>query len=327
VTAIPHRYESREAWLRARRIGSSDVPALLGLSRYATAYDVWDRLVHGVVPSEPSADQERGIRLEPRVLATYAERTGRKVERTPPHTLYTRDAWATSTPDALADGRLVVEVKTDRKPERWGPEGTIERWDEIAATMVRPDYFLQVQHQLWTLDLWAADLAVLLPGEDPFLPELRVYRILRDEELVARLVARLVAWWHRHVVGREAPPLDDSDAAGRALARVERDGSRRATADEERLALAYATHAMEEKLAKEGKRRVGRELVVAAGGARQLELTAGQVTIVTGTSSTQLDEGALLEEHPELAAVLDRYRRPGQPYTYPRVTQRAGRTR
>lgn len=322
----PHRYPSRDAWLRARRIGSSDVAALLGLSRWATPYDVWERLVHGPVDAETTADQERGLRLEPRILATYAQLTGRRVTPTPPHTLYTRGAWASSTPDATADDGRLVEAKTDRRSDRWGAPQPIDRWTPDAAGVVRVDYYLQVQHQLWTLDREFADLAVLVPGEDPFLPELRVYPIRRDEEVVDRLVDRCARWWARHVVDRVPPELDEGDASGRALARLERSGSRRATSEEERLAAGYLAAAETEKRARDEKRRLGRELVISAGEARALELARGQVTIVTSVSASQLDDRALVAEHPELEALVASYRHPGAPYSYPRITVRGGRS-
>lgn len=320
-----HRYADRESWLRHRRIGSSDVPALLGLSRYSGPWDVYERLVLGAPASEPSPEQLRGIRLEPRVLATYARKTGRDVQRTPPHTLYSREQWATSTPDARS-GDLLVEAKTDRHADRWGPDGErISRWEPDAARIVRPDYYLQVQHQLWTLEADAADLAVLVPGDDPFLPELRVYRIDRDDELLGRLVPRLRAWWDRHIVGREPPELDGSEAAGRALARLERDGSRPATAHELALATSYEQLAQAEKAARDQKKAAGRLLVAAAGTTRRIELPGGgHVTVVSSVSSAQLDEGALLDDHPELRPLLDRYRRPGHPYAFPRVVPGKG---
>lgn len=319
-----HRYPDRETWLAHRRIGSSDVAALLGLSHYSGPWDVYERLVLGAPPDEPSPEQLRGVRLEGRVLATYAQVTGRRVQRTPPHTLYTREDWSTSTPDARSDERL-VEAKTDRNAHRWGPEERIRRWEPGVEQIVRPDYWLQVQHQLWTLDERVADLAVLLPGEDPFLPELRVYTIDRDEDAVERLVERLRGWWRRHIVGREPPELDGSDAAGRALARIERQGSRPATAHELGLALTYELLARQEKAAKDAKKAAGRLLVASAGATRRLELPGrGHVTVVSSVSSAHLDEGALLADHPELAEVLAAYRRPGHPYAFPRVVPGKG---
>jgi len=324
-------YPTRLDWLRARRIGSSDVPAILGVSRYATRFDVWDRLVNGVDDEgEPNEAQSRGLRLEPRVLATYERETGRTLERIPPHTLWSRDRWATSTPDSLVvddpdEGIVNLEVKTDRDASRWGPPATIARWDDFARATVRPDYYLQTQHQMWTLELGATDLAVLLPGDDPFLPELRVYRVIRDEALVERMVARCSEFWDRHVATRLPPPIDHSEAAGRLLAQLYRGGRRRATAEEVRVATAYLGAAQMEKTAKDEKRKLGRWLVASAGTTRELELPSGRVTVVAGQSSDTLDEHALLAEHPELEELLARYRRSGAPFVYPRVTVNGGR--
>lgn len=327
MTISALRFASRDEWMRARRIGSSDVAAVLGVSPYSRPWDVYERLVLGASVSPPTPAQERGVLLEPRVLATYAQRTGRRIRRTPPHTLYTRDGWASATPDALAvDERLIIEAKTDSRRDRWGPEQPIDRWTEDAAGIVRPEYFLQVSHQLWVLDAPAADLAVLVPGDDPLLPELRIYRISRDESVIRRMVARLSEWWERHVVGRVPPAWDDSDAAGRALARVERSGSRWATTYEAALAAQYEFLSRTEKAAKDAKKGLARQLLVTAGSSSRLDLPAGgRVTIVRRSGTPTLDEGALLADHPELAPVLDRYRRAGHPYSYPLVVPKSQR--
>lgn len=317
-----HQLGSRQEWLSARRIGSSDVPALLGLSRYRGPWDVRERLVDGRSDDSTSPDAERGVLLEPVVLRRYARASGNVVERTP-NTLWTREDWASATPDALVPrmrrGDLVVEAKTDRRAERWGEPQTIERWETGCEAIVRPDYYLQVQHQLWVLDLLVADLAVLVPGDDPFLPELRVYRLLRDEEVVASLVERLSAWWRKHVVAGAPLEADGSAAASRWLARMERSGSRPARPGEVALAAAFETAGRTEREARETKHRLGQLLAAVAAPAKRLDLPVGHVTIVTSAGRSTLDERALLADHPELAPVLDEYRRAGDPTVHARI--------
>jgi putative phage-type endonuclease len=314
------RFRSHEAWLRARRIGSSDVAPILGLSPYRSAWDVYERLVHG--RQEDAGDAaRRGQLLEPYVLRRYSAETGRPVRRAPPFTLFDRDEWATATPDAFGDDEVpVVEAKTDRHRERWGEPTTITRWEPATEKIVRPDYYLQVQHQLFVLDAPAADLAVLLPGDDPFLPELRVYRIERDLEVEAALVERLRGWWQQHIVGKEPPPFDGSFAATRYLTRRQRMGSRRAVAAEAQLAAEYeAARRMEDDWSRRRK-QLSQQIVAAAGDVAQLDLPVGRITIVRNEGRSTLDERALLADHPELAGVLDQYRRRGEPYTYPRIS-------
>lgn len=312
--------KSREDWLRHRKIGGSDVAAILGLSPYRTGWDVYARLVEGQVDdSSPGPDAARGVLLEPTVLREYARATGRTLKRLAPHTLFEREGWATASLDALTTDGRIVEVKTDRHRDRWGAPATIDRWTPEAATVVRRDYYLQVAHYMHVLDLDVADLAVLVPGDDPLLPELRIYTLLRDREVEEALVDTLRGWWDRHVVGRVPPELDGSPAASQWQAAQPRKGARKATAHEVALAAQYVV-AQRTAAAWEAQRRtLAQHLVAAAGDAQRLELPVGRVT-VTRSSKTTLDERALFADHPDLVDLLDRYRRTSTPYTYPTIS-------
>ena len=75
-----------------------------------------------------------------------------------------------------------------------------------------PEYVqLQVMHQLAVTGKAAADVAVLLGGQ-----ELQVFRIERDEEMIAQLVALEQQFWD-YVERDEEPPADGSDSADVAL--------------------------------------------------------------------------------------------------------------
>jgi predicted phage-related endonuclease len=75
-----------------------------------------------------------------------------------------------------------------------------------------PEYVqLQVLHQLAVTGKQAADVAVLICGQ-----ELQVHRIERDEEMIARLVQLEEAFWGR-VERDEAPAADGSDSADMSL--------------------------------------------------------------------------------------------------------------
>ena len=75
-----------------------------------------------------------------------------------------------------------------------------------------PEYVqLQVMHQLAVTGHKAADVAVLIGGQ-----ELRIFRIDRDEALIARLIEMEHAFWH--LVESNTPPAGDgSDSAEKAL--------------------------------------------------------------------------------------------------------------
>lgn len=76
--------------------------------------------------------------------------------------------------------------------------------------MVCPYVQLQVQHQLAVTGKHAADVAVLLGGQ-----ELQVFRIERDDELIGKLIALEQGTWG--YVGGQPATADGSDSADAAL--------------------------------------------------------------------------------------------------------------
>ena len=75
-----------------------------------------------------------------------------------------------------------------------------------------PEYVqVQVMHQLAVTGKQAADVAVLIAGQD-----LQIHRVYRDEELIAKLIElEAQFWWH--VENNIPPPADGSDSAAQAL--------------------------------------------------------------------------------------------------------------
>jgi predicted phage-related endonuclease len=78
-----------------------------------------------------------------------------------------------------------------------------------------PEYVvLQVQHQLAVTGKRAADVAVLIGGQ-----ELQIHRIKRDDLLIERLIQLEEVFWG-YVQSDVAPPVDGSDSADQALRRL-----------------------------------------------------------------------------------------------------------
>ena len=118
-------------------IGSSDAPAICGVSPYTTPWQCWARHV-GLLP-EPEMTEEMtwGLRLEDTILRVAAEELGLsgRVDQVG-STWATERPWQRATPDGevfLADGCWLLEAKA----LRGGPP------DEP-----RLDWLVQVQHQL-----------------------------------------------------------------------------------------------------------------------------------------------------------------------------------
>ena len=93
--------------------------------------------------------------------------------------------------------------------------GSFQTAGEFGARLWKdgvPEYVVcQVQHQLAVTGKAAADVCTLICGQ-----EIRVYRIDRDDALIARLIELERQFWH-YVETDTPPPADGSDSAELAL--------------------------------------------------------------------------------------------------------------
>ena len=198
---------TRAEWLARRRqgIGGSDVAAILGLSKWKTPRDIWLSKIDSSVEFEDrqTLQQLIGTALESHVLRLYAAKTGRTVRKS--HQLHVDPdhPMPIANLDARAAGRL-VEIKTARNDDDWGDPGS----DDVPQ-----DYWLQVQHYLQVTRAPVCDVAVLFLNQSE--PDVAVYEIPRSEQY-AEVVAELVDWWARHVVGGAEPaPVTGQDCSRR----------------------------------------------------------------------------------------------------------------
>jgi putative phage-type endonuclease len=206
----------RQAWLESRRkgLGSTDSPAILGLSRWRSGRDVFaDK--KGLEPDRPAtAPMEWGLRLEDAIAFAWSERTGvslRRVKMRKAHHVRTFPMLASIDRLGVRDGRgVVVELKSTRSGDGFVRE---EDQDDVAPELRIPaDYYTQVQHQMEVVGYDLAEVAVLVGGSD-----FRVYRIPRDRDFGADLVDELGRWWHDYYLADVEPPVgpDDGPRLGR----------------------------------------------------------------------------------------------------------------
>jgi putative phage-type endonuclease len=150
---------------RAAGIGGSEIAAVLGLSKWESHFSLWHRKL-GRIPDRPqNPDTEWGTRLEPVILAKFADEHPELVVDVHPGT-WRNDArpWQIANPDALADEWIdgfgsvtaaVVEAKNvnDRIAYEWdnGPP---------------PYYIAQARWYLDTFGLDRAIIAALFGGSD-----------------------------------------------------------------------------------------------------------------------------------------------------------------
>ena len=197
----------RAAWLAERRtgIGGSDAAAILGLSPFHTAVDVWLDKTGRAAEKEETEAMRLGTELEDFVARRYCERTGRSVQR---FNRMVHDGCLLGNFDRLVvpDGGRVAshmgEVRTDTLLEC---KTSSRDWDDGVPLY----YQTQVQHYMGLAPrLERADVACLFLVHKRF----EVYRVERDDAVIAAMRERLRAWWDEFVVGdRMPPPMSEAD--------------------------------------------------------------------------------------------------------------------
>jgi putative phage-type endonuclease len=213
-------FTPEDAALRRAGIGSSEIAAVVGLSPYATALDVYARKL-GLEEETPDNEYMRwGRLLEPVIADRYALELGVELV-TSPTVRHPEHEWMVASPDRLySDGSRLVEIKNVSAPR--GVE-----WGESGTSRVPERYYLQVLWQMMVTGVHAADLAALVGGHD-----FRVYEIRYDAQLASYLREAAREFWFEHVLTRVPPELDDFEAAARYLAiRYPRDSGATVEAD------------------------------------------------------------------------------------------------
>lgn len=183
----------RGAWLKNRKagIGGSDIAAILGMSRWKTARDVWldktDQVVDAEVVSWPMV---RGTALEDPILGWFSDQTGiahRKVGMQQ----HKEKSWMLVNPDALTDDGGLVEVKTTSFWLR-------DEWADGSAdyAVLQGQWSLAVtgRSHLWVIAAVSDDEPVWERHE-------------RDEQLIGVMVEAAERFWFEHVQADVEPPL------------------------------------------------------------------------------------------------------------------------
>ncbi|WP_288485221.1 lambda-exonuclease family protein [uncultured Acidovorax sp.] len=291
----------RDQWLDVRRsgIGSSDAAAAVGLNPYKSQLELWmEKTGRGaalpqVDPNDESSPMYWGTLLEPIVAAHYTKRTGNRVRKVNAVLQHPKHPWMRANLDREVMGSpdvTILECKTA------GLNGA-RLWKEGV-----PDYVhLQVMHQLAVTGKQAADVAVLICGQD-----LQIFRIQRDEEQIQQLIRLEQAFWE-YVEKDIQPPADGSDSADLALRCLyPRDtGEVLDLSQETEMAAAFSDLlAVRQKLADvtELESQLKQRIQQRMGDASRAVFECGEVSWKRSKDSVTLDTARLLKDQPELLA-------------------------
>ena len=290
---------SRDEWLdvRKRGIGSSDSSAAIGLNPYKSQMELWlektnrDQHLAQPDPDDDSAPVFWGVVLEPVVASQYQRRSGNKVRKVNAVLQHPEIPWMLANIDREVVGSADVQILECKTA---GINGA-RLWRDGVPKYVE----VQVMHQLAVTGKQAADVAVLLGGQ-----QLEVYRIERDELLIKHLIELERQFWH-YVETDTPPPADGSDSAERALRLLypedngeELDFSQDQALNEVFFNLKQIRHTQAELNQRESELK--QQLQQAIGSASKAVFADGSVTWRKSRDSFGVDTTALFTNHPDL---------------------------
>lgn len=192
-----------------RKIGGSLIAGILGKSKWATPLDAFLQLTDPAsVPQKTGEDIDRGNFLEPAIRAWTNKKLPDYDFQKPEVMAYPEWEWATVSPDGLtgrhpavtAVPHALLEIKAPRRDDalEWG-----EEWSDEIPT----DALLQTHWGLMVTNAREGVVAALLGGE------LRLYRVKRDLDLEARMLAKAKEFVEQHVLPNIPPPAVYGDDA------------------------------------------------------------------------------------------------------------------
>lgn len=202
---------NREDWLTLRQsgIGGSDISAIIGMSPYATAYDIYQSKTQPLTDEDMSEFAYWGTVLEDTVAREFAKRSGLKIQNVNFLMRHPEHRWAIANIDRaiinpnikgnvrFKDGKLttdqILEIKTASEyvSKNWGLEDS----DEV------PDqYQCQAQWYMGVTGTQVCYMAVLIGGN-----KYRPYRIDRHQDVIEFLFDTAESFWNDNVLAGVEP--------------------------------------------------------------------------------------------------------------------------
>ena len=283
---------SREEWLKWRKngIGGSDVSALLGISKWKSALELWlDKTGQTEDLDADNEAMEWGRIMEPVIRSHFQTVTGKKVVEVKAIMQHTEYPFMLADIDGLTEddqgNPAVLEIKTASEYKR-------SEWEEDIPS----HYMVQIQHYLCVTGLAKAYVAVLIGGNT-----FQLYEVDADEEIQHMLIAVEADFWNK-VITNTRPEMDGSNAAKELLDKTYQGGIEETVylPDDARGYIEqYFEASVEEDNAKAKKQEASNKIKELMGDHNKA--SCGEHTISwTPVSSERLDTKALKAEQPDI---------------------------
>lgn len=281
---------------RSKSLGGSDMGAILGLSPYRTAVDVWLEKTGQVVEQSDSLPLRFGQFAESFIADEYARITQQKLIHPLETFTHPTHTYMTGHIDRLvvdANGLplKILECKTANPFRQSG-------WGELGSDEVPMAYLVQCQWYMMLTGLVETDLAVLLGNTD-----FRVYKIQADQELIEMLAHEAQKFWEEHVLNKTAPTAQKESDLRHLYPQSQSNTWREANPSMVRLIEQYQVLNQSLKSMEEQCSEIKQHIMSYLGDAELLKYHDQVLaTWKSPKATTRLDSQRLSQEHPELVA-------------------------
>lgn len=294
---VDTRNLSKNQWLRYRKqgIGGSDAGAICGLNPYRTAMQVYyDKTTEDTEDIDNEA-MRQGREMEEYVAKRFTEETGKKVRRA--NAIFYDEK---HHPFMLADvDRMLVGENAGLECKTVSPY-MAEHWKDDQIPL---SYQMQCYHYMSVCNADRWYVAALIFGR-----EFKVYKLERDEEIIANLIELEKDFWENHVLKRVMPDPDGSKLADSVIAEYFKETTGaviQLQGFDDKLKRREELVVLLEKMEAE-KRQIEQELKIYMGDAEKAENQLFRVSWKSVVSN-RLDARALQEQEPE---VYQKYLKP-----------------
>jgi hypothetical protein len=218
-----HTYSSMHAFIDSlhppfkHHISSLHIADILGVG-WNSPWTAWYNLRGG--DFDPATKQQlfQNFKWLPILRRLYENHVHRSCDLQWRSIEHKEESWASGAPfglcyDPISGTDGGVSFKLSREPALWAADGTvIQEWEKSLGPQALPANI--ALEAFWTMlcaDLPWMDIVVAFPSWSEFV-EIRVIRLLSDENIQEGLMRDISAWRERHLLQGEPPVLDDSRA-------------------------------------------------------------------------------------------------------------------
>ncbi len=198
---------------RSKFLGSTDMAAIMGLSKWKTPLDVYLEKIGEAPPPDPSKQKifARGKKFEPLIIEMMQDELGYQIIARNKRYADSEFPFMSCEVDCetvIESEHTNIEIKTSHPfvANQWGDEGT----DEIDIA-----YACQAMYSLMITGRQHCIFGALIGSDN-----LVTYNIYRDDETIAGMRAKAIDFWNNNVLARVPPEPINMDDMMRLFARI-----------------------------------------------------------------------------------------------------------